>query len=584
MESSNRTANAARSGQPSSPPDRLRRPALNPVEESLLRFLPVACLGFLLLPGIVSAREIIVAPVGGEFATIAGGVGAAQPGDKVTVRAGIYNEGVSFGRSGAAGAFITLQGDPGAILDGTGRSGQGIVINSRNYIRVIGMTIQNFRGSGTPMGIDVEGSSSSIELRNNLIHHIESPNGNAHGIAFYGSAATPMTNIVVDGNEIRNCKLGQSESLVLNGNVDGFIVARNTVHDNDNIGIDFIGFEGTGPAAQDQARNGVCVENVVYNISSASNPTYGGERSADGIYVDGGRDIVIERNRIDNCDIGVEVASEHSGKTTSNITVRNNFISRGYQGNILMGGYASSRGNAHNVVVINNTTYQATNGEIELQYNCDGITIKNNILYARSGHSYISNGGGNNTNVVARNNIYFGASTTSPGSYPDALARFVNPLLVSPLTDLHLLVGSPASDAGINLGNDAQGQPLSGASDVDGTARVQGGAIDIGADELASVVLGVEKPPAASASFSLVVPSLTRGATAVHYAIPSPGRVTLTVFDLQGRVMDTPTDGVFQPSGSHDAVLHADAWPAGCYFVRLTAAGAALTRRTSVVR
>ena len=453
-----------------------------------------AFLGALVLPGTASAREIIVAPSGGDFAAVAAGVSAAQPGDTVTVRAGIYNEAVSFGRSGSAGAFITLRGEPGAILDGTGRSGQGIIINNRNYIRVIGMTARNFQGGGTPMGISVEGSSSFIDLRNNLIHNIESPNGNAHGIAFYGSAATPMTNIVVEGNEIRNCRLGQSEALVLNGNVEGFIVARNIVHDNDNIGIDFIGFESTGPAAQDQARNGICVDNVVYNISSATNPTYGGDRSADGIYVDGGRDIVIERNKVDNCDIGIEVASEHLGKATSNITVRNNFISRGYQGNILMGGYAANRGDAHNVVVANNTTYQGTNGEIEVQYNCDEITIKNNILYARTGQPYISNGGGNNTNVMVENNVYFGASTTSPGSFPDALARFVNPLLVSPLANLHLQAGSPAIDAGINLGNDAQGQNLSGVSDIDGSPRVKGSAIDIGAHEFASAGPDTEPP------------------------------------------------------------------------------------------
>ena len=296
------------------------------------------------------------------------------------MRAGTYNEAVVFPLSGSPVAgSITLQGEPGAILDGTGRSGAGITISNRNYIRVVGLTVRNFR-SGTPMGISVEGSSSFIELRNNLIHNIERPNGNAHGIAFYGTAATPMTNIVVEGNEIRNCQLGQSESLVLNGNIDGFSVAGNTVHDNDNIGIDFIGFEGTGPAAQDQARNGVCVDNLVYNITSATNPTYGGDRSAGGIYVDGGRDIVIERNTVDNCDIGIEVASEHSGKAASNITVRNNFIARGYLGNILMGGYAADRGMAQNVVVVNNTTYQGALGEIELQYNCDRITIKNNIL------------------------------------------------------------------------------------------------------------------------------------------------------------------------------------------------------------
>src|SRR5437867_1636272 len=128
------------------------------------RSLAGVLLRVLVLPGVVSARGIIVAPSGGDFASVAAGVSAAQAGDTVTVRAGIYNEAVSFGRSGSAGAFITLQGEPGAILDGIGRSGQGIIITNRNYIRVVGMTVQNFLGSGTPMGINVEGSSSFIEV------------------------------------------------------------------------------------------------------------------------------------------------------------------------------------------------------------------------------------------------------------------------------------------------------------------------------------------------------------------------------------------------------------------------------------
>src|SRR5439155_22351590 len=124
------------------------------------------------------------------------------------------------------------------------------------------------------MGISEAGSSGLVELSNNLIHNIESPNDHAHGIAFSGSSATPMTNILVQGNEIRSCRLGQSESLVLNGNIDGFTVSGNIVQDNDNIGIDFIGFEGTGPSCQDQARNGISVDNRAYHHISANNPPY----------------------------------------------------------------------------------------------------------------------------------------------------------------------------------------------------------------------------------------------------------------------------------------------------------------------
>jgi len=556
---------------------------------AFFRLIHVSVLGAVLMVAgsrIVSAREIIVAPLGGDFATVAAGVGAAQAGDRVTVRAGIYNEAVTFGRSGSAAAgFITLQGDLGAILDGTGKSGAGITILNKNYIRVIGMTVRNFRSGNTPIGISVEGSSSSIELRNNLVHNIENPTGNAHGIAFYGTAATPMTGIVVEGNEIRNCRLGQSEALVLNGNVNGFSVARNIVHDNDNIGIDFIGFEGTGPVGQDQARNGTCVDNVVYNISSASNPTYGGERSADGVYVDGGRDIVIERNKIDTCDIGVEVASEHGGKTTSNITVRNNFISRSYQGNVLMGGYASSRGNASNVVVVHNTTYQGTFGEIVLQYNCDAITIKNNILCAKSGQSYISNDGGNNTNVRVENNIYFGASSSSPGSFPDAHARFVNPLLVSPLTNLHLLIGSPAIGAGINLGLDAQGQQVSGVSDIDGMPRVQGGAVDIGAHEfLAGGTTGAEGPARLEFALEGFEPNPAVAELNIAFTLPQALPATVTLLDLAGRELALREVGSLGP-GRH-LVRLGDAFhtPPGVYWLRLTQGQRSLVKRGVVVR
>ena len=556
---------------------------------AFFRLIHVPVLGAVLMvagSGIVAAREIIVAPLGGDFATVAAGVGAAQAGDRVTVRAGIYNEAVTFGRSGSAAAgFITLQGDLGAILDGTGKSGAGITILNKNYIKVIGMTVRNFRSGNTPIGISVEGSSSSIELRNNLVHNIENPTGNAHGIAFYGTAATAMTGIVVDGNEIRNCRLGQSEALVLNGNVNGFSVARNIVHDNDNIGIDFIGFEGTGPVGQDQARNGTCVENVVYNISSASNPTYGGERSADGVYVDGGRDIVIERNKIDTCDIGVEVASEHGGKTTSNITVRNNFISRSYQGNILMGGYASNRGNASNVVVVHNTTYQGTFGEIVLQYNCDAITIKNNILCAKSGQSYVSNDGGNNTNVRVENNIYFGASTTSPGSFPDARARFVNPLLVSPLTDLHLLIGSPAIGAGINLGLDAQGQQVSGVSDIDGMPRVQGGAVDIGAHEfLAGGTTGAEGPARLEFVLEGFQPNPAVAELNIAFTLPQALPATVTLLDLAGRELALREVGSLGPGRHLVRLGDAIHTPPGVYWLRLTQGQRSLVRRGVVVR
>ena len=114
------------------------------------------------------AVTIIIAPSGSSYTTIQAGVNAANAGDTVLVKAGLYNEAVSFPRSGSrAGGYITLLGQAGAIVDGTGKGQLGIYINSRNYIRVMGLEIQNFKGAGTPIGISVRGSSGDIEILNN---------------------------------------------------------------------------------------------------------------------------------------------------------------------------------------------------------------------------------------------------------------------------------------------------------------------------------------------------------------------------------------------------------------------------------
>jgi Right handed beta helix region len=123
----------------------------------------------------------------------------------------------------------------------------------------------------------------------------------------------PLSDIVIDDNTIYDCEPADSETLTLNGNVDSFEVDRNVVHDVNNIGIDFIGGEGisTSPAT-DAARNGTCRDNVVYRARSS----YGGGYAA-GIYVDGGRNIVLERNIVHECDEGIEVGAENPGVTAS---------------------------------------------------------------------------------------------------------------------------------------------------------------------------------------------------------------------------------------------------------------------------
>jgi hypothetical protein len=442
----------------------------------------------------------------------------AGPGQTVCVRSGVYKERVKINVTGSASKGpVIFQSFPGetAVLDGSGLSvpsgwGPMLWIDNQSYITIQNFEIRNYKSSAknhVPVGILVSGAGDHIELRGNRIHNIEtlykgSEGGDAHGIAVYGTAAPQaLTNIVIDGNQLYSLKLGSSESLVVNGNVDGWKITNNRVHDNNNIGIDAIGFEGTSPdPAYDQARNGLIRGNTVYNINSYGNPAYGTDRSADCIYVDGGTKTVVERNIAHNCNIGIELASEHAGKATSLITLRNNFIYNNTEMGIAIGGYDTERGSTQSCVIVNNTLYnndtrQSHNGELEVQFDVRDNVIKNNIIYANSQKLFISSWSPVLSGNVMDNNLFytakgsgiwqwknveyesFAAYQAATGNDAHSLYK-KNPLFVSlSPVNLHLKTTSPAINKGQNLLE-------AGSMDIDGQVRVQGARIDLGADEV----------------------------------------------------------------------------------------------------
>lgn len=450
--------------------------------------------------------------IGAPWKTVQKAATSAVAGNIVCVRGGTYNEKVTLNASGTAAAYITFQNYTGEtpILDGTGitvpAADNGMVfIQDKSYIVFKGFEIQNYKTTASgrvPIGIRIVGTSHHIEIRNNKIHHIEhnrtSASGtDAHGIAVHGtSGTTALDQIIIDGNQLYNLKLGSSEALVINGNVTNWQVTNNIIHDVNNIGIDAIGAEGTAPA-NDQARDGLIAYNDVYNINTAGNVAYGNERSGGCIYVDGGTQITIEYNKAHNCNIGVEIASEWPGKSTSFVTIRNNFIYNNTDAGIAMGGYDTGRGSTENCVIVNNTLYNnaaiadAWGSELYVQYDTRDNIIKNNIFHAKSGMPYILSWSPVMTNNVMDNNLFFGGTTwqwqnvnyatfaayqSGTGNDANGLNN-VNPLLVNAASgDLHLQAGSPAVNTGQTISE-------AGSLDIDGQTRVQGASIDMGADE-----------------------------------------------------------------------------------------------------
>jgi hypothetical protein len=383
--------------------------------------------------------------------TIQHAANTVRAGATVYVLGGVYHESVNFSRSGTASEPITFGSYPGetAVIDGTGvnccgsSQTQGLInmTGSLSYITLSGFEIRNYTTSeaaDTPAGVWITGSGTGIQILNNLVHNITTTseaNGNAFGISVYGTSKTPITQLVISGNEVYDLRTGQSESVNVDGDVTHFRITNNLVHDNDNIGIDAIGYEGVGPVGYDEAMYGEISGNTIYNISGITNPGEGDEYDADGLYCDGCAYVTIERNVILQADYGIETTSENqicqangtewSGPNNTGtaatgkfpcygryVTVRNNIFYKsnacgnsigGYAAASKAGGQSNGGGSSYHDVFVNNSLYNnatqpgsasegGSTGEFQIQHqvgSAQGNIYENNIVYAGAYNTWI---------------------------------------------------------------------------------------------------------------------------------------------------------------------------------------------------
>ncbi len=308
------------------------------------------------------------------YPTIPDALAAVKPGMTISIHSGIYQPfEVNARCSGMEKAPVTI----------SAAKGERPVIRCKGLIGIHLINVDNLIISGLEVnggthGIYYESTPAqgekalnNITIQNCIVHNI---NG-THGVCFYAANdKAPAKNIIMENCEVFDCRCGSSESVAFNGNIDGFTICNNRIYNNDNIGIDMIGFEGTAKHKNrykgnaydvDFVRNGKCYGNSVYAISTYGNKAYcegrGYDLCAGGIYVDGGQNIEIYNNFIFNCDIGIEVATEHSPEDNplfcvSGIEVHDNIIAKckGFCG-MAFGGYAPDLGFAKNCSFHNNT-------------------------------------------------------------------------------------------------------------------------------------------------------------------------------------------------------------------------------------
>jgi hypothetical protein len=389
---------------------------------ALSAMMPVA------LPAPAPSATVYVAPSGSDsstgtfaapFATIQHAIGALPTGGgTVVVRGGTYAQRVSLHH--AADVTVTAAVGEHPVLDGstlsvpTGRSAMVDIADSTS-VTVHGLEITGYRTAdiaAMPIGVYVHGGDTGVTISGDHVHDLGNDNGtlgsmamNAHGIAAYGDSPTrPISALTIDGNEVDHLTLGASESVVVNGNVDGWRITGNQVHDDDNIGIDAIGFEPTLPPAYrytdlNRARDGVISGNVVANIISAGNPAYwsptGWCNCADGVYVDGGTHIDIAGNVARADDIGIEVAAENARGAADHVTVTGNAVSDSRYVGITTGGYCDGGQDCGGVqtgrsfantftgnVLRNNNTDHDGSPEFLVQFHEGGNQITGNTICA----------------------------------------------------------------------------------------------------------------------------------------------------------------------------------------------------------
>ena len=424
--------------------------------------VPVSLALVLLASVCFGANTYHVSPTGSDsnpgtlaspWKTLAKAVSSVSSGDTVYLRAGTWKERLDI-RSKNFTSYVTFAGYPGdpmPVLDGTGIIPQqyedGVVwIQSSSYVRIQGLYITK----APKTGIGVIKS-----------HHIEILNNTTWDTVRAGITCWTSHDVIFRGNDIGlSNNIGPDEVISVAAGSYNVEVSYNTLHHGSSIPDGYAGGEGIN------IKDGCSYVYIHHNIVHLDNRPDGRPSNRYSLGVDAWsgqfgttHHIYFYNNISYNNGIGIVVEAEATGGITDTVFIYNNIFYNNVQNAFYMPTWALNESNIkRNVYFYNNTLYGNPIGIQISTSKVENLIIQNNII--SNSRTAISIGGGVPIGQITQDHNL----TVGDMKFANASAG-----------DFHLLVGSPAIDAGI---------PVSAVTkDFDDVGRPKGTGYDIGAYE-----------------------------------------------------------------------------------------------------
>ena len=340
----------------------------------------------------------------------------------IYLREGTYPENVVVNKNN-----ITIRNYPGETARVTGGglttyNANIYIMKNLSNIRIYGLNIEDRHEEGIEgvYGILIRGGTSNIIIQNNTFKNIHANaagsdgtyGNNATGVIVYGDQETVAHNILIANNEFTDIECGLSEVITVNGYSAMVDVIENYIHDVQNIGIDIAGQYGANSDPdKDYARYvyvaGNRIDNAVSTIAVNA-----------GIYVDGAKNVLIERNSVTNSPIGISIGEENEIADpeyhTESIIVSSNLLVGNTKGNLRIGTSPARSSSVFGSVIVNNTIINKPGVEgasIILSKSHDNKIINNVVVDEGTWNALIHTDGASTTsdiyNYTIDNNFFF---------------------------------------------------------------------------------------------------------------------------------------------------------------------------------